>query len=131
MSLSSVVGVAVAVASVYREPDKVSEVVTQALLNTPAQVVELGDTPETWIRIHLGDYEGWLLVDEVAEAAGAKDWQATVLPLCTTIYADSVGDAAIGKGLFDYFLASKREVKGTRDGAVTRRSIWLGWIPQQ
>jgi len=112
LSLSSVAAVAVAVASVYREPDKASEVVTQALLNTPAQVVELGDSPETWVRIRLSDYEGWLLVKEMAEVAGAKNWQATVLPLCTTIYADSVGDAVIGKVYSTTSLPASEKLEG-------------------
>jgi hypothetical protein len=46
---------------VYHDPDESSEVLTQALLNTPAQVVELGDPGgrgaklSGWARIRLSD----------------------------------------------------------------------------
>jgi gamma-D-glutamyl-L-lysine dipeptidyl-peptidase len=103
LSVSSVVAVAVAVSSVYHDPDESSEVVTQALLNTPAQVVELGDPGgrgaklSGWARIRLSDYEGWVQVSKLAQAAMVRDFQATVVSLRTSIYADLDGDVIIGR----------------------------------
>lgn len=103
LSVSSVAAVAVAVASIYRDPDESSEVVTQALLNMPAQIVELGDPGERdptslsgWARICLSDYEGWIQVSKLAPAVVVRDFQVRILSLRTAIYADSESDVIIG-----------------------------------
>src|SRR5215469_6167327 len=103
LSVSSVTAVAVAVASIYRDPDESSEVVTQALLNMPAQIVELRDPGDRgvtslsgWARIRLSDYEGWIQVSKLAQTGMARDSQVRILSLCTAIYADSDGDVIIG-----------------------------------
>jgi cell wall-associated NlpC family hydrolase len=103
LSVSSVAAVAVAVASVYRDPDESSEVVTQALLNMPAQVVALGDpggrdvtSLSGWARIRLSDYEGWIQVSKLAQAGMVRDFQVRILSLRAAIYADSDSDVIIG-----------------------------------
>ncbi|PWT70805.1 MAG: hypothetical protein C5B60_11715 [Chloroflexi bacterium] len=103
VSASSVAAVAVAVASVYRDPDESSEVVTQALLNMSAQVIELGNpggrdatTLSGWARIRLSDYDGWIQVSKLSQAAMVGDLQVAILALRTSIYAESDGDVIIG-----------------------------------
>ncbi|MGO8946934.1 MAG: C40 family peptidase [Ktedonobacterales bacterium] len=106
-SPTSVVAIAVAVADVRHDPDSSSEVVTQALLNTPAEVVDRGESanlsapgevgvPAGWVRIRLSDYEGWVEASKLAKLASAKDRLATVVPLRAAIYADLQDDAVVG-----------------------------------
>ncbi len=56
--------VAVGVADVRRDPDRESELVTQALMNAPAI---LGETVGDWTHVTLVDYEGWIRTDELEE----------------------------------------------------------------
>lgn len=58
--------VAVGVADVRRDPDATSELVTQALLNMPAQG---GEVVGEWTHVVLADYEGWMRTNELAEPA--------------------------------------------------------------
>src|SRR4051812_5764401 len=97
--------IAVGVADVRREPVPTSELVTQALLNTPAQA---GETSDAWTHVTLPDYEGWVRADELAEPAvkgftkvGAHcstplDLVAIVAATRTPLYADSTGEETIG-----------------------------------
>lgn len=96
--------IAVGVADVRREPAPTSELVTQALLNTPALA---GETTDAWTRVTLPDYEGWVRTDELAEPAikgftrvGAQcstplDLVAVVTATYTPLYADSIGDETV------------------------------------
>jgi cell wall-associated NlpC family hydrolase len=52
------------VADVRSHPDPTSELVTQALMNTPA---ELGEKIGDWTFVTLSDYEGWVRNDELEE----------------------------------------------------------------
>jgi gamma-D-glutamyl-L-lysine dipeptidyl-peptidase len=56
--------VAVGAADVRRDPDSTSELVTQALMNTP---VITGATTDEWIHVRLPDYQGWMRSDELGE----------------------------------------------------------------
>ncbi len=47
-----------------RDPDSSSELVTQALLNTPATPGEIHDE---WTHVTLPDYEGWICTDQLEE----------------------------------------------------------------
>jgi cell wall-associated NlpC family hydrolase len=97
--------IAVGVADVRREPAPASELVTQALLNTPAQA---GDTSDAWTHVTLPDYEGWVRTDELAEppikgftkvgehCATPLDLVAVVAATHTPLYADGTGEEAIG-----------------------------------
>ncbi len=52
------------IADVRAEPDPASELVTQALMNTPA---EAGESSGDWTFVALPDYEGWVRNDELEE----------------------------------------------------------------
>jgi Cell wall-associated hydrolases (invasion-associated proteins) len=54
--------IAVSVADIHLEPAADSELVTQALLNTPAVA---GAVQEEWTHVTLPDYAGWLRTDEL------------------------------------------------------------------
>lgn len=54
--------IAVSVADIHLEPAADSELVTQALLNTP---VEAGAAQGEWTHVTLSDYAGWLRTDEL------------------------------------------------------------------
>ncbi|MBE3560661.1 MAG: C40 family peptidase [Ktedonobacteraceae bacterium] len=58
------VAVAVGVADVRREPDPATELVTQALLNTPATA---GQIAGDWTHVVLPDYTGWIRSVELVE----------------------------------------------------------------
>src|SRR5215204_785053 len=64
--------VAVPITDVRRDPDLTTELVTQALLGTPAAALAR-DASGTWTQVRLPDYEGW-----VATAALAGEPQPTV-----------------------------------------------------
>ncbi len=56
--------IAVALADVHRDPDGDSELVTQALLNTPLRA---GETSGDWTAVTLPDYSGWVRSAELEE----------------------------------------------------------------
>ena len=56
--------VSAGVADIRRYPDAESELVTQALLNTPAQA---GEIDGGWTHVALSDYEGWIRTNELEE----------------------------------------------------------------
>jgi len=97
--------IAVGVADVHREPDPASELVTQALLNMPAQV---DNTSGDWSHVTLTDYTGWVHSNELAEPATKgftkiDDHCATPLDLVaivaathTPLYADVAGEQTAG-----------------------------------
>jgi hypothetical protein len=64
--------VAVPITDVRRDPDPSTELVTQALLGTPAAALTR-DPSGAWTRVRLPDYEGW-----VTTAALAPELQPTV-----------------------------------------------------
>jgi cell wall-associated NlpC family hydrolase len=97
--------VAVSVADVRRKPEPTSELITQALLNTPTQVDSPQITQDDWTYVTLPDYEGWIRSNELDELpvkgfckVGACC--ATPLPLMaivntphTPLYASAEGNA--------------------------------------
>jgi hypothetical protein len=97
--------IAVAVADVHREPSAASELVTQALLNTPVQVDSFG---ELWTHVILPDYAGWVRSDELAEpvskgftrigehCATPLAMVAVVTATHAVLYANDVGEEMIG-----------------------------------
>ncbi|GAC1363273.1 MAG: C40 family peptidase [Ktedonobacteraceae bacterium] len=54
--------IAVSVADIRREPDASSELVTQTLMNTPAQA---GQVVGEWTQVTLPDYSGWARTDQL------------------------------------------------------------------
>lgn len=65
MITSALYAVAASVADVRREPDPTSELVTQALLNTPAAS---GETRGDWTHVRLPDYDGWMHTHDLADS---------------------------------------------------------------
>jgi cell wall-associated NlpC family hydrolase len=144
--------IAVGVADVHREPTPASELVTQALLNTPAQAGEIsGD----WTRVFLPDYEGWVHTDALAEPAvkgftkidahcsTPLDLVAVVAVTYAPLYTDSAGEESIGTAylssmlpLLDTTSAERLQVAlpGAQSawlarGAVTIRRSGLAYPP--
>src|SRR5262245_44049240 len=81
--------VARGVANVQRDPDEISECVTQALLNMP---VYGGITEGDWIEAKLVDYIGWMRVSDLASPikkgfCKVGEQCATPLPLSAVITA--------------------------------------------
>ncbi len=56
--------VSVGIADIHRSPDATSELVTQALLNTPARA---GEIHEEWTYVILPDYAGWIRTNQLEE----------------------------------------------------------------
>ncbi len=74
-----------------REPDIAAELVTQALLGTPAQVIaEISG----WVQVRLPDYEGWMQTQLVVEAAKITNKVAVITALQTPIYLDETDERA-------------------------------------
>lgn len=104
MQATSPCVVAVGVADVRREPDPLSELVTQALLNMPVQA---GIIQGEWMHIALSDYAGWIRSDELDEPpitgfCKIGEYCATPLSLVAVVtathsplYATAEGDSSI------------------------------------
>ncbi len=96
--------IAAGVADIRRDPDAHSELVTQALLNMPAHVL---DTYDEWTRIALVDYEGWIRSNELDElpvrgfckvgeqCATPLALSAVILQPSTPLYQDAEGTAVV------------------------------------
>jgi hypothetical protein len=56
--------IAVGIANIHLDSDPSSELVTQALLNTPVLAEEISDE---WTEVTLPDYQGWVLSDALEE----------------------------------------------------------------
>ena len=105
--IASTLAIAIGVADVRREPNAASELVTQALLNTPAQVDE---EQGAWTHVMLPDYSGWVRSDELDEPpvkgfcrVGNGECCATPLALNavisvpqTPLYAERRGEMCLG-----------------------------------
>src|SRR3977135_879278 len=64
LAMTTIYAVAVGVADVRHDPNPISELVTQALMNRPASAGEIsGD----WMQVTLSDYEGWIQTGELAD----------------------------------------------------------------
>lgn len=98
--------VAAGVADVRHDPDPASELVTQALMNTPAIIGEFcGD----WTHVTLSDYEGWIRTNELEEPIAKsycqlEDYCCTPIQLAavvtathTPLYMSAQGDDTLGK----------------------------------
>jgi gamma-D-glutamyl-L-lysine dipeptidyl-peptidase len=112
LSVSSVVALAGPVTSVHRGSEASSEVVTQALLNTPAEIISLGGATETWVKIRLRDYEGWVPASALTAVASASEQEVAVLALSTRIYTDPAGDQALGLAYATTILPAGEQLAG-------------------
>jgi cell wall-associated NlpC family hydrolase len=89
--------VAVPLTDVRRDPDPASELVTQALLGTPAQRLA-ADPGGTWVYVRLPDYEGWMEHTALAAERGpgvsaAPDQYVRVVPSTATLQVINAGAA--------------------------------------
>lgn len=83
--------IAASIANVRREPDPEAEVVTQALLQSPAAVLE---EVGSWMRVRLSDYEGWIRSAEMAAPPVVTERVAVVQVARAAVYAGSTGKQA-------------------------------------
>ncbi|HEY7339242.1 MAG TPA: C40 family peptidase [Ktedonobacterales bacterium] len=75
--------IAEGVVDVYAAPESGSEVVTQALLNTPLTPL---DATDGWRAIQLPDYAGWIAESALATRAPSREQVAVVTSLCAPLY---------------------------------------------
>src|SRR5436305_14274488 len=54
--------VAGSIVDIHRDPDPSSELVTQALMNTP---IVVGEGSGDWTYVSLPDYSGWMVTNEI------------------------------------------------------------------
>jgi len=97
--------ISTAIADVRSHPDAGSELVTQTLMNTPA---EPGENIGEWTFVTLPDYEGWVRNDEleepivkgfckVGECCGTPlDFVAVICTTRTPLYSDTKSDHLFG-----------------------------------
>lgn len=107
--------VAVSIANVHAQPDADSELVTQALLNTPAIA---NSTIGMWTAVTLPDYEGWVRSDELEEpivkgfckvsacCATPLELFAVVMVPCAPLYAEAVGEERLENNLDSVYLST-------------------------
>lgn len=133
--------VAVGVADVRRDPDPVSELVTQALMNAP---VVAGETVGEWTYVALTDYEGWVRTDEleepvvvgyckIGECCGTPQHLVAVITANRVpLYCHAEGDDITGNAylstvlpLLDITQAGRKQVAlpGERTAWLSRTSI--------
>ena len=136
--------ISAALADVRAEPDPTSELVTQALMNTPA---EAGESSGGWTFVTLPDYAGWVRSDEleepivkgfckVGECCGTPvHFVAVVLTLRAPLYSDEHSDSTHGYAylstmlpLLDLTGISRVEVAlpGERTAWLSRGAIEIG-----
>lgn len=112
--------VAIGVADVRSEPDAAAELVTQALLNAPAQA---DSVQGAWTHVTLTDYTGWIRSDELDELPGkgfCKVGEHCATPLSLTavisvpqtpLYVHRSGEARLGSA----YLSSALPLLNTTD----------------
>lgn len=105
MTIATTCVVSVGVVDVRRDPDPASELVTQALMNTPATP---GEAEGAWTHVTLPDYAGWVRTDQLEEpivkgfckvgvsCGTALPYVAVVIATHTPLYASTEGDETIG-----------------------------------
>jgi cell wall-associated NlpC family hydrolase len=125
-----------AIADVRAEPDPTSELVTQALMNTPA---DPGETRGDWTFVTLSHYEGWVRNDEleepivkgfckVGECCGTPlPFVAVIRTTRTSLYSDAQSDHTFG---YAYLSTTLPLLDLTEAGRVQvalpgERSAWL------
>jgi hypothetical protein len=84
--------VSVGIADIHRSPDPTSELVTQALLNTPARAEEIDGE---WTHVSLPDYTGWIGTNQLEEPVGSctpLSLIAVVTSTHTPLYVHKKGD---------------------------------------
>ena len=77
-STSMIVRVEEAIVDVYAAPESGAEVIGQASKGTTYEILEM--TSDKWARVHIGDYEGYINVDEVATTVAETVEEVVVNP---------------------------------------------------
>ena len=77
-STSMIVRVEEAIVDVYAAPEESSEVVAKACKGETYEVLEMASGK--WARVHIGDYEGYINVDEVATTVAETVEEVVVNP---------------------------------------------------
>lgn len=90
----NILRVSAAVTDVRRDPVDSAELVTQALLNAPAEALE---TRQQWTRVRLADYEGWVSSGHLSASPAPEDRVVVVQPPVANIFADPAGETRCGK----------------------------------
>ena len=93
-ALRTTLRVAAAVTDVRAEPAGGAELVTQALLNVPAEVLE---TRERWARVRLTDYEGWVASGHLNTCPAPKGQVVVVQAPVANIFAEPAGEICSSK----------------------------------
>ncbi|HEU4782183.1 MAG TPA: NlpC/P60 family protein [Ktedonobacterales bacterium] len=117
--------IATGVVDVHAAPDDASEVVTQALLDTP--LVPL-DAADGWRAVRLPDYAGWIPDAALAIRAPASEQVAVVTALRTPLYETREAQPPLGEVYATTVLPVLAEaVAGSRLGVALPggRSGWL------
>lgn len=134
--MTTAYAVAVGVADVRRDPDSTSELVTQALMNTP---VVTGETTGTWTHVTLPDYEGWMHTNELDEppvrgfckvgkhCSTPLQLMALLIIPSTPLHVHSQGEEAVG----NVYLSTALPLRDTTQQERVRvalpgeRTVWL------
>lgn len=136
--------VATNIADIHSAPQRDAELVTQALMNTPAIA---GETAGDWTHVTLADYSGWILTDDIdlpivrgvceggdGTCGVALPYSVVVTATHAPIYAQAEGDEHI----FDVYLSTvipyidlsnpqriRVALPGDRDGWIPRECVDL------
>jgi len=128
-----------AIADVRAHPDPSSELVTQALMNTP---VKLGENSGEWTFITLSDYEGWVRNDEleepivkgfckVGDCCGTPlHFVAVISTTRTPLYSDSKSDNVLGYAYLSTMLPLLDITEASRVQVALpgERTAWLARV---
>ena len=102
---STTYAISIGVADVHRDPTSTSELVTQALMNTPAIA---GETSGDWTHITLPDYSGWVRTSQLEEPISPSFCKvgetcstslqlfAVITTTRTSVYSDADSDDSTG-----------------------------------
>jgi len=124
--------VTVGVADVRREPDNTAELVTQALLDTPATILE---QQAGWAHCRLPDYEGWIEVTNLATPQDIAAWQSDRL-VVVTVPIGRVHQAPTSRAALvtHVFLSTVLRQTGVSENGGWHQVLLpdgrLGWLPQ-
>jgi len=124
--------VTVGVSDVRREPNGASELVTQALLDTPVTILE---QQAGWARCRLPDYEGWIAAANLATPQDVAAWQSDPL-LVVTVPIGRVHQQPTSRATLvtHVFLATVLRQTGASENGGWHQVLLpdgrLGWLPQ-
>ena len=95
----------------------------------PAEIISLRGTTETWVKIRLRDYEGWVPAGALAAVAAAGEQEAAVLALSIQIYTGPEGDQTLGRAYATTILPAGEQFAGRV--LVHLPGGGVGWVDVQ